>query len=186
MYMRKLIGLVNFNNDKLPEDLIKVLAEISDNVIVISHKENYLKIIKESCINNWVFSSSDLTPNTKKIKIDFDNLLKIKDKNFLLLGFAMKKLLKHLGYKMYKRSRAMKMKLVTPPYDLFHNVQPQMELVKKEKHYFDIYENPMKKIETLLTHKNILAIAQYKKILLLDFNPEYSEDGMQILENWII
>ena len=44
----------------------------------------------------------------------------------------------------------------------------------------------MKKIETLLTHKNILAIAQYKKMLLLDFNPEYSEDGMQILENWII
>ena len=48
MYMRKLIGLVNFNNDKLPEDLIRVLLDLSDNVVVISHKENYLKIIKES------------------------------------------------------------------------------------------------------------------------------------------
>ena len=186
MYMIKLIGIVNFNNDKLPEDLIKVFAELSDNVIVISHKENYLKIIKESCITNLVFSSSDLTPNTKKIEIDFDKMFKITNKNFLLLGFTMKKLLKHLGYKMYKRSRAMKMKLESPPYDLFNNIQPQMHLVKKEKHYFDIYEDPMKKIEIFLTYKNILTIAQYKKILLLDFNPEYSEDGMQILENWII
>ena len=114
MYMIKLIGIVNFNNDKLPEDLIKVFAELSDNVIVISHKENYLKIIKESCITNWVFSSSDLTPNTKKIEIDFDKMFKITNKNFLLLGFTMKKLLKHLGYKMYKRSRAMKMRVDRP------------------------------------------------------------------------
>ena len=59
--------------------LIKILSELCDNVIVISHKSDYMNIIKDSCIKNWIFSESNLNPNSENTpKIDIEKIAKIK------------------------------------------------------------------------------------------------------------
>ena len=42
----KKIGIVNFYKNDFPINLIKVLAELNDNVFLISCKDDYIEMIK--------------------------------------------------------------------------------------------------------------------------------------------
>lgn len=183
--MTKSIGIVNFYDNKIPEILIKILSELCDNVIVISHKSDYMNIIKDSCIKNWIFSESNLNPNSENTpKIDIEKIAKIKGKNFLLIGYSMQKALLQKKYTL-KTTTPKKYKITTNNESLFSDIDDKMDVVKKNNHFFDVETNDLKEINIKSTYNNMLMIAKYKKILMTDFCPEHSEDGMQLLENWI-
>ena len=65
----KKIGIVNFYKNDFPINLIKVLAELNDNVFLISCKDDYIEMIKDSSINKWIFCGSNFNINSRLVQI---------------------------------------------------------------------------------------------------------------------
>ena len=188
----KKIGIVNFYKNDFPINLIKVLAELNDNVFLISCKDDYIKMIKESSINNWIFCGSNFNINSRTCpNINVKELLKLRDIHFLMIDFSMQNVLKQLGYKLStceskKDAFALTISKDHEKHPLFTNLSSPLRVKKSNTKGFDVKKNTFNEdIKVLSVYKNMLMTATFKNMLLTQWHPEHTSDGMTLIENWM-
>lgn len=181
--MNKIIGIVNCNKDnKIPNDLIQVLSHLDFNSFLISiEQDNYIDTIRNSGIKYWIFTGSELDPTEKSPVINLSKLKKLdKSFKFLMICYSMQKILIQLGLEPSKK-KLEKKELVIP------NDKTKITVSLKNEYYF---KTPLsKEIEELTViskYQNILMTAKYNgNILLTQWHPERTDDGIKFLNNWL-
>lgn len=179
--MNKIIGIVNCNKDnKIPNDLIQVLSHLDFNSFLISiEQDNYIDTIRNSGIKYWIFTGSELDPTEKSPVINLSKLKKLDESfKFLMICYSMQKILIQLHLKP-KKKKLEKMELEIP------NDKTKIKVSLKNEYYF---ENPNKKVENLdiiSEYQNVLMTAKYNgNILLTQWHPERTNDGIKFLQKW--
>ena len=181
--MTRIVGIVNCNkHNKIPNDLIQVLSYLNFNSFLISiDQDNYIDTIRNSGIKYWIFTGSELDPTEKSPVINVSKLKKLdKSFKFLMICYSMQKTLIYLGLKP-KKKKLEEMELVIP------NDEKEITVSLKNEYYFKTpLSKEIEELTILSEYQNILMTAEYNEnILLTQWHPERTDDGMIFLENWL-
>ena len=179
--MNKIIGIVNCNKDnKIPNDLIQVLSHLDFNSFLISiDQDNYVETIKNSGIKYWIFTGSELNPKKTPQSINLSELKKLdKSFKFLMICYSMQKILIQLGLEPLKK-KLEKKELEIP------NDKKEITVSLKNEYYFENPDKKVKNLDIISTKDNVLMTAEYNgNILLTQWHPERTDDGIKFLKKW--
>jgi GMP synthase-like glutamine amidotransferase len=177
------IGLVNMNPVKKPQVFLETLRSLQCRVEVLdatelSNRELFIRI-QRSRISKWICTgspSSIYDPNSPSLPME---LFDLPDKQFFLICYSMEYVLKKLGYQVLKRQENKRetfvlvhaTQLLRNPATLYRNHQ---------------YYTPAKSIPFFVAeHQGEAMIVRYKQTIMTQFHPERSDDGKQMLFQWI-
>jgi anthranilate/para-aminobenzoate synthase component II len=142
--------------------------------------------IQNSPIKHWIFSGSAHDPtlyDAKKVPI---GILNLNDKQFMMLCYSMESILIQLNFHISKRKVIKKelFKLQRPNHPLFQNMQSPLALRRNHRWYFSkkVIKEP---IHLIASYDNEAMIAIYSNMLLIQFHPEKSPDGKQLIQRWL-
>jgi hypothetical protein len=181
------IGIVNFcNKNTVPSKLINVLTTMEYKVAMISSKTDYYEIIKKSPIKHWIFSSSpDETQSLAKCEVNM-KIFQLKSKSFFVIGRAMEKVLMQLNntYVVPTKSRKNKkpMAMNKTSHRLFDKMKKKIKIFGSPGG-FDVIDT--KHVKVINQRDGKIMTATYKNAILTQYYPFESEDGQQIILNWL-
>ena len=191
------IGLVNMNpTKKIPETFLRTLHSLSCRVHWIHcndySKEEIRDIIESSQIRKWIFTGSPANVyDVKSPQVSLD-LLNLANKELFLICYSMESILHQLGIPVIKRTVNKKefFTLDTIPTKVCSSSLQGLSkrgTFMRNHHYYTPSEatQGIQGITLLASHENEAMILSYKNSILTQFHPEKSDDGKQILFNWI-
>ena len=178
------IGVVNFNKDNsIPIKLITELANRGYAVYMIHHYDDYVNIIKKMDeITYWFFSGSEFMPNHNKSPQLDKEILKIKDKKFMMVCYSMEIFCKLLEMKLDNYNDSIK------KISKFHDAFLGKTIEGWRNHKYYLSEKSAKDITILGTLENEVMTAKYTKksdFLLVQWHPPYTDDGKELLTKWL-
>ena len=178
------IGVVNFNKDNsIPIKLISELANRGYAVYMIHHYDDYVNIIKKMDeITYWFFSGSMFMPNHNKSPQLDKEILKIKDKKFMMVCYSMEIFCKLLEMKLDNYNDDIKKT------SKFHDAFLGKTIEGWRNHKYYLSEKSAKDITILGTLENEVMTAKYTKnsdFLLVQWHPPYTDDGKELLTKWL-
>jgi anthranilate/para-aminobenzoate synthase component II len=142
--------------------------------------------IENSQIKHWIFSGSAHDPtlhDAKKVPI---GLLNLNDKQFMMLCYSMESILKQLNCHISKRKSIKKelFKLQVPNYPIFQGLKNPLVLRRNHRWYFSrkAIKEP---ISLIASYEDEVMIAAYSNMFLLQFHPEKTPDGKQLIQRWL-
>jgi GMP synthase-like glutamine amidotransferase len=184
---------------------IKSLKHVVNAVEILRHepcildfkKENpndIIKMIKESDIKYWIFSGSALSVidrNSPQIPLE---ILNLKDKKIMLICYSMESILYQLKYPITTRYDLRKegfylnidmsyIKKINETH-LFYDIKLPMNAWRNHYAYLSSFHTD-NKIKNVADYQNEVMIMFHKNAILLQFHPERSKDGIQLINNWI-
>ncbi len=150
---------------------------LGDNVVVISHKSNWMEFIRKSHIKHWIMTGSAydvLQANAPQISTD---ILKMRDKRFLLICYSMESVLLQLGCHLVKRRKNKR--------EHFSLLMNGNHLNVWRNHYTYIVPNSLKPGMRLLgMYDGETMTVEYKNAVMTQWHPEKTEDGVRFLHEW--
>ena len=143
-----------------------------------SNRELFL-LVQRSPIQKWICTgspSSIYDPNSPSLPME---LFDLPDKQFFLICYSMEYVLATLGYKVLKRDGNKRetfvlvhgTQLLTNPAILYRNHQ---------------YYTPANSLSlSIADYQGEAMIVRYKRTIMTQFHPEKTDDGKQMLFQWI-
>ena len=172
------VGIVNMYSYKLRHYLPNALASIGCDITVVDSDEDYIDIIKRSPITHWIFTGSDSDVMKKRSPVLDLEILKMKNKRFLLICYSMESILQQLGCHLIKRPNAMKGR-----FDLIMN---GVKIEAYRNHYMYVVPESIKRgMRLLATYKGDTMTVSYKNLMMTQWHPEITKDGIRFLEGWL-
>jgi len=148
--------------------------------------EQYIyNYIENSQIKHWIFSGSAHDPTLHGAKNIPIGLLNLNNKQFMMLCYSMESILKQLNCHISKRKSVKKelFKLHVPNYPIFQGLN---NLMLRRNHRFYFSKRAIKEPITLIaSYEDEVMIAAYSNMFLLQFHPEKSPDGKQLIQRWL-
>ena len=172
------VGIVNMYSYKLRHYLPNALASIGCDITVVDSDEDYIDIIKRSPITHWIFTGSDSDVMKKRSPVLDLEILKMKNKRFLLICYSMESILQQLGCHLIKRPNAMKGR-----FDLIMN---GVKIEAYRNHYMYVVPESIKRgMRLLATYKGDTMTVSYKNAMMTQWHPERTVGGIRFLEGWL-
>jgi GMP synthase-like glutamine amidotransferase len=172
------VGIVNMYSYKLRHYLPNALASIGYDITVVESDDNYIDIIKSSPITHWIFTGSDLDVMKKKSPVLDLDILKMKNKRFLLICYSMESVLQQLGCHLIKRPNAIK--------ERFDLVMNGVQLRAYRNHYTYVVPESIKRgMRLLATYKGDTMTVSYKNLMMTQWHPERTVDGIKMIDDWL-
>lgn len=178
------VGLVNMNPLKKPERFINSLHTIRCNVNLLDcsemTKDEIFVAIQKSHIKNWIFTGSPSSVHDPKSPVVSLKLLDLHNKRMFLICYSMESILHQLGYPVVKRNINKKEEFVL--------VNPNIHLLKNPARLYRNHQYYTPRVDNdifIANYENESMIAIYKNSIMTQFHPERSDDGLQMLFNWI-
>ena len=191
------IGIVNMHKDRV--DIQSLLAAVRSmdyvpfvlDAVSLSSLE-LLRAIEHSPIRHWIFSGSRYHIHQEGVPTVPLELLKTEKttKRFLMICFSMESVLVQLGFPIRERyiNRKEFFHLSIPKeyqtHPLFKGIPSSMRGWRDHRFYFprDVLTPP---VYLLSSYNGESMIATYKNAVLIQYHPEKTKDGRQLLENWL-
>ena len=168
------IGVVSIHSKPYVEEAVQKLGYTP---FVLSFlEEDLAEKIQKSKINKWIFSGSDLrvtvnNPLAPQVPMD---ILEMKQKEFFLICYSMESMMLQLGYPVVERNHFMTERFPLGPLEVYRN------------HGYYI---PAKKVDTKVkvihTRRGEVMTACYKNVIMTQWHPERTKDGLLCLKAWI-
>lgn len=185
------IGIINmYGTNYECRYLINAMLSLNITPHVIdgfNTSEQYVyNYIENSQIKHWIFSGSAHDPtlhNAKKVPI---GLLNLDDKQFMMICYSMESILKQLNCHISKRKSVKKeiFKLQVPNYPIFQGLKNPLVLRRNHRLYFS--KKAIKEpISVIASYDDEVMIATCSNMLLLQFHPEKTPDGKQLIQRWL-
>ena len=172
------VGIVNMYSYKLRHYLPNALASIGCDITVVDSDEDYIDIIKCSPITHWIFTGSDSDVMKKRSPVLDLEILKIKNKRFLLICYSMESILQQLGCRLIKRPNAIK--------ERFDLVMNGVQLRAYRNHYTYVVPESIKRgMRLLATYKGDTMTVSYKNLMMTQWHPEITKDGNIFMKEWL-
>ena len=169
------IGVVDMYKDKSHSYLPMVLVSMGYEVTVIDYKEDWLDIIKTMRIKTWFMTGSEydvLSPTAPKIDLE---ILNLKNKRFFLICYSMESVLIQLGCKGIKRKKAIR--------EFFH-LTDKVEAYRYH-HTYIVPDTLKPGMRLLATYKGDVMTVQYKNLMMTQWHPERTPDGIEYVKKWL-
>jgi GMP synthase-like glutamine amidotransferase len=148
--------------------------------------------IQRSPIRHWIFSGSRYHIHYTGVPIVPMELLKTEntDKRFLMICYSMESVLVQLGFPIRERyiNRKETFNLSVPKeyqtHPLFKDIPSSMRGWRDHRYYFprDVLTPP---VHLLASYNGEAMVATYKNAVLVQYHPEKTKDGRQLIENWL-
>ena len=172
------VGIVNMYSYKLRHYLPNALASIGCDITVVDSDEDYIDIIKCSPITHWIFTGSDSDVMKKRSPVLDLEILKMKNKRFLLICYSMESILQQLGCRLIKRPNAIK--------ERFDLVMNGVQLRAYRNHYTYVVPESIKRgMRLLATYKGDTMTVSYKNLMMTQWHPEITKDGNIFMKEWL-
>lgn len=172
--MRRTIGVVKCNSNTLVEEALQRLGYTP--AVYQINEDDLVKTLQDSTIDKWIFTGTGLAvsvhnPLAPQVPLE---ILKMKDKEFLLICYSMESLLYQLGYPVVERKTKRKGRFQLEGLTLYRN------------HKFYIPVNKVNtKIKVLQSYDGELMTAAYKNTIMTQWHPERTPQGILCLQNWL-
>ncbi len=168
-------GVVNFMKSGRPDFLYDALG---DDIVIVSHKTDWLSAIRTSRIKHWFLSGSAydvLQTGTPQITTE---LLTLTNKRFFLICYSMESLLLHLGCKLIKRPKNAR--------GYFSLSMDGKQIDVWRNHYTYIVPDSLKPgMRCLATYDGETMTVEYKNTMMTQWHPERTEDGVRFIRQWL-
>jgi len=181
-----MIGIINyyptFNGTKY---LTHAMDLLGYNYRVHGH-ENLFQRIRDSSITHWIFSGSPTSvcgENSPQIPME---LYTLKNKQYMMICYSMESVLLQLGFPIRERytNRKEYFTIAIPPairsFYLFKGIKTPMRLQRNHVRY-----TPAASLDGILSYNGESMMAIYKNSVLVQFHPEKTSDGRQMILNWV-
>jgi len=191
------IGIVNMHKDRIDiQSLLEAIRSMGHAPFVLDavplSSSELLRAIDRSPIRHWIFSGSRYHIHHEGVPIVPLDLFKTEktDKRFLMICYSMESVLVQLGFPIRERyiNRKETFNLSIPKeyqtHPLFKGIPSSMRGWRDHRYYFprDVLKVP---VYLLSSYNGEAMIATYKNAVLIQYHPEKTKDGRQLLENWI-
>jgi GMP synthase-like glutamine amidotransferase len=152
-------------------------------------EQELLTTIQRSPIRHWILSGSRYNIHHPGVPVVPMELFKT-DKRFLMICYSMESVLVQLGFPIRERyiNRKESFNLSIPKeyqtHPLFKGIPSSMRGWRDHRYYFprDVLTPP---VYLLSSYNGEAMIATYKNAVLIQYHPEKTKDGRQLLENWL-
>jgi GMP synthase-like glutamine amidotransferase len=188
------IGIVNMDKDRI---YINPLVDAVEGLGAIPHiingtilsEQELLTTIQRSPIRHWIFSGSRYHIHHTGVPIVPMELFKT-DKQFLMICYSMQSAMVQLGFPIQERyiNRKGSFNLTVPKenqeHPLFKGILSPMRVWRDHKFYFPrtVLKAP---VHLLASYNGEAMVATYKNAVLVQYHPEKTKDGRQLIENWL-
>ena len=196
------IGIVslyrNIKDIQKLDDAIKTLG-YNTYVLDLAHstKNKIYQIIKHSYIKHWIFSGSPyLVIDRISPQIPLE-LFKLTTKKYMFICYSLESVMYQLKYPISIRQELkrelfdlevddIKLKL-TQTQHLFDNINFPMKVWRNHYGYLSshLIQRENNHITKLVSYKGECMILLYKNSILIQYHPERTKDGIQLIDNWI-
>lgn len=171
---RMRIGVVTVHSKQRLEDALRKLGHTP--VVIQLNEEDLADQIRKSTIDKWIFSGSDLhltvnNPLAPQVPME---ILDMKDKEFFLICYSMESMMLQLGYPVVKRNHFVTERFQLGPFQVYRN-----------HGYYIPAKKVSKKVKVLQTRRGEVMTVSYKNILMTQWHPERTKDGIECLQSWI-
>jgi GMP synthase-like glutamine amidotransferase len=171
---RMRIGVVTIHSKPYVEEALRKLGHVP--VVIQLNDENVAEKISHSDIKKWIFSGSDLrvtvnNPLAPQVPME---ILEMKDKEFFLICYSMESMMLQLGYPVVKRAHFVTERFQLGPLQVYRN-----------HGYYIPAKKVNKKVKVLNTRKGEVMTVSYKNLIMTQWHPERTKDGIQCLNAWI-
>lgn len=179
------VGIVNmYRYSAGPVYVKKALEFLGYRPYVIdgfTNSNQTLRDIKATSIKHWIFTGSPhAVLDSKSVQVPLD-ILKMSQKKFLLLCYSMESFLFQLGYQLKERYKGKK--------EFFslqvQGFQESLELYRNHFWYIPKTEFVRSTLRLLAYYGREAMIVKYKQCLLMQFHPEKTRDGIQLIKQWL-
>jgi len=188
------IGIVNMHKDRVDiQSLLEAIRSMGHVPFVLDavplSSPELLRAIEHSPIRHWIFSGSRYHIHHEGVPIVPLELFKT-EKRFLMICYSMESVLVQLGFPIRERyiNRKETFNLSVPKeyqtHPLFKGIPSSMRAWRDHRFYFprDVLKVP---VYLLSSYNGETMIATYKNAVLVQYHPEKTAHGRQLLENWI-
>ena len=188
------IGIINMHKNRIDinalVDAIKELGAIPYIINGTTLSEQELSnTIQRSPIRHWIFSGSRYHIHQEGVPTVPLELLKT-EKRFLMICYSMESVLVQLGFPIRERyiNRKETFNLSVPKeyqtHPLFKGIPSSMRGWRDHRFYFprDVLTPP---VYLLSSYNGEAMIATYRNAVLIQYHPEKTKEGRQLLENWL-
>jgi GMP synthase-like glutamine amidotransferase len=161
------------------------------NATTLSEQE-LLTTIQRSPIRHWIFSGSRYHIHQEGVPVVPMELFKTEktEKRFLMICYSMESVLAQLGFPIQERyiNRRGPFNLTVPKenqeHPLFKGIPSPMRVWRLHKFYFPrtVLRAP---VHLLASYNGEAMVATYKNAVLVQYHPEKTKDGRQLIENWL-
>ena len=172
------VGIVNMYSHKLQPYLQRALNSIGHDITILDSDDNYIEIIKRSPITHWIFTGSDSDVTNKKSPVLDIGIIKMKNKQFLLVCYSMESVLQQLGCHLIKRKTVVK--------ERFDLVMNGSQIRAYRNHYTYVVPESIKRgMQLLTTYKGDTMTVTYKNLMMTQWHPERTNDGILFMKEWL-
>lgn len=172
------IGIVDFskrtkNNDSLQE----ALQILGHDIFVVHHSDDWYNIVKSSHIKHWIMTGSAYDVfSSKSPQID-TRIEDLNKKLFLLICYSMESFLLKKGYDLKRRERTKEAFML--------NSNGRHIIAWRNHNTFISTDSLQSRIRLLASYKNEIMTASYKNIMMTQWHPERTNDGIVFLSKWL-
>jgi GMP synthase-like glutamine amidotransferase len=188
------IGIVNMHKDRIDiTSLLEAVKELGCSPFILDavplSSIELLRAIQHSPIRHWIFSGSRYHIHHEGVPIVPMELFKT-EKRFLMICYSMESVLVQLGIPIQERyiNRRGPFNLTVPKenqeHPLFKGIPSPMRVWRLHKFYFPrtVLKAP---VHLLASYNGEAMVATYKNAVLVQYHPEKTAQGRQLLQNWL-
>ena len=173
------MGILNMYSGKLSNDLPKALDSIGCKYTIVEFDGNHYETIQRSRITRWILTGSEynvMRKTSPQLNLD---LLKMRDKRFMMVCYSMESILLQLGCDLITRRNN------TREYfdlDIGGNT-----IIAFRNHYTYIVPDSIHQrgMRLLATYKGETMNVEYKNTVMTQWHPEKTADGIKFMREWI-
>ena len=175
-----LVGIVNFYKSKTDyiNNLCDALKFIGYNIVVINYKDDWFNIIKSSHIRKWFLSGSSFSVLDNKSPQIRKEILYLTSKRFFLVCYSMESFLFNMGCNLIKRKKYISESIIL---NMNNN---KLDVFRNHQYYIEP-ESLKPGMKLIAIYNDETMTVKYKNIMMTQWHPENSIDGIKILNHWL-
>ena len=175
---RMRIGIVDFSKrPKKNDSLQEALQILGHDIFVVHHTDDWYNIVKSSRIKHWIMTGAAYDVFSSKSPQVDTRITQLINKHFLLICYSMESFLLQIGCKLKRRERTKE--------EFTLNSNGTRIVAWRNHNTFIPTDGLQPEIKLLTSYKNETMTAKYKNILMTQWHPEKTNDGIIFLLNWL-
>ena len=177
-YYRMRVGIVDFSKRPKKNDILQQALQIlGHDIFVVHHTDDWYNIVKSSHIKHWIMTGAAYDVFSSKSPQVDTRITQLVKKRFLLICYSMESFLLQMDCKLNRRERAK---------ESFTLNSNGTRIVAWRNHNTFIPKDGLHpEIHLLASYMNETMTAEYKNILMTQWHPEKTDDGIVFLSNWL-
>ena len=172
------IGIVDFSKRPKKNDSLQgALQILGHDIFVVHHADDWYNIVKSSHIKHWIMTGSAYDVFSSKSPQVDTRITQLVKKRFLLICYSMESFLLQFGCKLSRRERTKEM--------FTFNDNGTLVNAWRNHNTFIPTDGLQPGIHLLASYKSETMTAKYKNIVMTQWHPEKTDDGVIFLSNWL-